>query len=141
MNATTRPDVAVDAPATMPLPRGDRPHAGRGWVSTILGALGVLVLGVLVFAVVTVSHESSRPVGQPHPSATATTSIAPVPVNHSTSVPAPSAQPPTSWSVTAVASTLAPPPAAPAPTSAAPKREPSVRQRLHDMFPQLFPRH
>jgi hypothetical protein len=42
--------------------------------------------------------------------------------------------------VTAVASTLAPPPAAP-PISATPKREPSVRQRLHDMFPHLIPGH
>jgi hypothetical protein len=38
--------------------------------------------------------------------------------------------------VTAVASTLVPPPA-----SATPKREPSVRQRLHDMFPHLIPGH
>ena len=125
MNATRRPAAVAD----------------RRWVSALLGGLGILALGILVAAVVSVSHESAHPAGQPHPSATATTSIAPVPVNHSTPVPSPSAQPPTSWSVTAVASTLAPPPAAPPPTSAAPQREPSVRQRLHDMFPQLFPRH
>jgi hypothetical protein len=139
MNATTRPDLAVDAPATMPLPRGDRPGAGRGWVSTILGALGVLVLGVLVAAVVTVSHESSRPTEQVRQSAPAAAS-ATAPVSTVALAPQPSAQPGrpnTAWSVPATASTLSA-----APSSApAPKREPTVRQRLHDMFPQLFPRH
>jgi hypothetical protein len=127
MNATRRPDAVAD----------------RRWVSAFLGGLGILALGVLVAAVVSMSHESSRPVGQSHSPATATTSAAPIaPVNNTAPLPSPSSQPPTSWSATAVASTLAPPPAAaPAPASAEPKREPSVRQRLHDMFPHLIPGH
>ncbi|WP_319431787.1 hypothetical protein [Mycobacterium sp. RTGN5] len=125
MNATRRPDAVAD----------------RRWVSAFLGGLGILALGVLVVAVVSMSHEESRPVGQPHPAATTTTSAVPIaPVSNTAPVPSPSAQPPTSWSATAVASTLVPPPAA-APASAEPKREPSVRQRLHDMFPHLIPGH
>ncbi|WP_163694366.1 hypothetical protein [Mycolicibacterium sarraceniae] len=121
MDATRRPDAVAD----------------RRWVSAILGGLGILALGVLVAAVVSMSHESAHPVGQSHPPATAaTTAVSAAPVNHTATSPSP----PTSWSVSAVASTMAPPPAAP-PSAAAPKREPSVRQRLHDMFPKLFPGH
>ncbi|MCV7176367.1 hypothetical protein [Mycolicibacterium sphagni] len=134
-NATTRPEFAVDAPATKPLPLGTEPPHRR-WVSSVLGALGILVLGVLVAAVVTVSHESSRPIGQSHPQAPAATSTT-LPVSTVALAPQPSAPPSPSWSVAATASTLAAPPSTPAAT---PKREPSVRQRLHDMFPQLFPK-
>ncbi|EHB59325.1 hypothetical protein MycrhDRAFT_1761 [Mycolicibacterium rhodesiae JS60] len=110
--------------------RGPAAVANRNWFSAVLGALGIGALGVLVAAVVSMSHESAHPVRQPRPAAT--TTAAAVPVHSAAPVPSPSAQPPTSWSVTAVASTLVPPPAAP-------KREPSVRQRLHDMFPRLIP--
>ncbi|MBB3606206.1 protein-disulfide isomerase [Mycolicibacterium sp. BK556] len=114
--------------------RGPGAVANRNWFSAVLGALGILALGVLVAAVVSMSHESAHPVGQPRPAATTTASVVPV---HSTApVPSSSAQPPASWSVTAVASTLATPPA-----PAAQPREPSVRQRLHDMFPRLIPGH
>ncbi|WP_163749902.1 hypothetical protein [Mycolicibacterium helvum] len=119
--------------------RGLDAVADRSWVSTLLGGLGIVALGILVAAVVSVSHESSRPVGQARlPAAATTSNVSIAPVNHTPPTASPSAQPPTSWSVTAVASTLAPPPTAP---PAAPKREPSVRQRLHDMFPHLIPGH
>jgi hypothetical protein len=144
MKATAGSGTVIDTVATRPLHLSAelldvRTTAGRRWISICLGALGILILATLVAAVVTMSHESSHPARHDRPSAPATAST--VSVNTAVPVPAPSAppsaQPPTSWSVPATASTIATPP----PPPAAKKQEPSVRQRLHDMFPRLIPVH
>jgi predicted lipid-binding transport protein (Tim44 family) len=141
MKATAGSGAVIDTVATRPLHLSAelldvRTTAGRRWISICLGALGILILAALVAAVVTMSHESSHPARHGRPAAPATAST--VSVNTTVAVPAPpAAQPPTSWSVPATASTLATPP----PPPAAKKPEPSVRQRLHDMFPRLIPVH
>ncbi|MCX2929823.1 hypothetical protein ORI20_06045 [Mycobacterium sp. CVI_P3] len=144
MDTITGPDPVADTPTTRPLhlgaEQGGRPDGDRRWVSAFLGALGIVVLGVLVTAVVTVSHESSDPDQRTRPSAPVAGSTAAV--TTTAAAPSPATQSPTrapaSWSATATAATEAAPP----PVSlSAPKSEPSVRQRLHDMFPRLFPGH
>ncbi|GAY15018.1 hypothetical protein [Mycobacterium sp. shizuoka-1] len=117
MDATAGPDATV-----------------RRWVSTLLGGLGILALGVLVAAVVSVSHESSHPAGHAHPVATSGSALATA--SHTTTIASPSAAPAGSWAVTAIGATHTA-----TPLATAPKHEPSVRQRLHDMFPRLFPGH
>lgn len=139
MNARTRPDSPVDTAVTRPLHLGAelldvRPNPGRRWVSTFLGALGLLILAVLVAAIVTVSHETAHPAAPTRTTAPAPVST--VAVHTIAPAPPPAPRPTTSWSVAATASTLA----APSPPAAQP-REPSVRQRLHDMFPRLIPGH
>jgi hypothetical protein len=146
MKATAGSGSVIDTVATRPLHLSAelldvRTTAGRRWISICLGALGILILATLVAAVVTMSHESSHPPRHTRPVAPATAST--VSVNTTVAVPAPStppsappsAQPPASWHAPATASTIASPP------PAAKKSEPSVRQRLHDMFPRLIPVH
>jgi hypothetical protein len=110
----------------------------RRWTSVVLAALGIVVLAVLVIAVITVAHQSSQPTEQaPAPAPSSTSAVAPSPAATTTSAPAPTT-PPTYSSVTATASTVvAPPP--PAIQPAEPQPKPGVRQRLHDLFPRLFP--
>ncbi len=105
----------------------------------VLGALGMVALATLVAAVIAMANRSAEPAGPsavptpaaPTTAAATTTAVAPSP---SASVkPAPA--PPFS-SVTATASTLAPPPVL---RPGAPEPKPGVRERLHDLFPRLFP--
>jgi hypothetical protein len=129
-NATTGPDPIADTSD----PPTTRPQ--RRWTTVLLGASGILVLVVLVAAVITMSNASSHPAEQAPPTAPAPTSTSAVTTIPVASAP-PALPPPTSWSVTATASTLATPP--PPMHPGAPKPEPDVRQRLHDLFPRLFP--
>jgi len=110
----------------------------RRWTSVVLGALGIVVLAALVIAVITVAHRSSEPTEQaPAPVPPSTSAVAPSPATPTPSAPMPAA-PPAYSSVTATASTVvAPPPPAVQPGEPQPK--PGVRQRLHDLFPRLFP--
>jgi cytoskeletal protein RodZ len=110
----------------------------RRWTSVVLGALGIVVLAALVIAVITVAHQSSEPTEPvPAPAPTSTSAVVPSPAATTTSAPAPTT-PPTYSSVTATASTVvAPPPPVIQPGEPQPK--PGVRQRLHDLFPRLFP--
>ncbi|AQT80969.1 hypothetical protein B1R94_19460 [Mycolicibacterium litorale] len=125
MNATTRPLDRATAPSAF--------SRGHRWMSAVLGALGIVVLAVLVAAVITMSHESSRPGEHAAPASPAPSST--VAVSTSAAAPAPPTPAPhPSWSATATASTLAVPP-----TQVPQRQEPSVRQRLHDMFPHLVP--
>lgn len=104
------------------------------WPSVLLAALGILVLAGLVAAVITMSHRPSEPVDVdpvPVPPSTSTSAVPPPPA---APTPAPA---PAYSSVTATAATLAPPPPVLQPEPTEPK--PGVRQRLHDMFPRLFP--
>jgi hypothetical protein len=112
----------------------------RRWTSAVLSALGIVVLAALVIAVITVAHQSSEPTERaPVPAPPSTAAVAPSPAAPTTSAPAPSA-PPAYSSVTATASTVvAPPPPVIQPGEPQPK--PGVRQRLHDLFPRLFPGH
>jgi len=110
----------------------------RRWTSVLLGALGIVVLAALVIAVITVAHQSSESTGRaPAPVPPSTSAVAPSPAAPTTSAPVP-ATPPAYSSVTATASTVvAPPPPVMQPGEPQPK--PGVRQRLHDLFPRLFP--
>ena len=107
----------------------------RRWTPVLLGALGIMVLAALVAAVITVSHRSSEPAGPapaPVPPSTSTVAFSPA-------MPAPPAvAPPAYSSVTATASTMVAPPPQVAPPRAS-QPNPGVRQRLHDLFPRLFP--
>jgi hypothetical protein len=109
----------------------------RRWNSVVLGALGIVVLAVLVIAVITVAHQSSEPTERaPAPAPPSTSAVAPSPAAPTPSAPPP-ATPPAYSSVTATASTVVAPPPATAPGE--PQQKPGVRQRLHDLFPRLFP--
>jgi len=112
----------------------------RRWTSVLLGALGIVVLAALVIAVITVAHQSSEPAGRaPAQVPPSTSAVAPSPVAPTTSAPVP-ATPPAYSSVTATASTVvAPPPPPPVMQPGEPQPKPGVRQRLHDLFPRLFP--
>ena len=109
----------------------------RRWTSVLLGALGIVVLAGLVIAVITVSHLSSEPSAHtPAPTRPSTSEVA------SSVIPAPSpspspTSPPAYSSVTATASTVVAPP--PVIQRGEPQPKPRVRQRLHDLFPRLFP--
>ena len=115
----------------------------RRWTSPVLGALGIAVLAALVIAVLTVAHQSSEPTERaPAHVPPSTSPVAPSPAAPSPAAPAPSTPvpvaPPAYSSATATASTVvAPPP--PVVRPAEPQPKPGVRQRLHDLFPRLFP--
>jgi hypothetical protein len=117
----------------------------RRWTSVLLGALGILVLAVLVAAVITVSHRSSEPAEHapaPVPPSTSAAASSPAMPAPSAAAPPPAAPAPTTppaySSVTATASTVvAPPP--PVVQPGPPQPKPGVRQRLHDLFPRMFP--
>ncbi|MFN8033292.1 MAG: hypothetical protein U0Q47_08335 [Mycobacterium sp.] len=114
----------------------------RRWMSVLLGALGMLVLAALVAAVITVAHRSSEPAERaPGPVVPSTSSVAPAPAMSSAPSVAPApATPPAYSTVTATASTVVvAPPAPPVVQPGAPEPKPGVRQRLHDLFPRLFP--
>ncbi len=114
------------------------------WTPVLLGVAALAVLALLVAGVITVEKDSTRPAEiAPRITATAPTSAAPAtraPAT-TTAMPSPSAAPSSSAPppvplapVTATASTMV---IAPPPTSYEPG--PDVRQRLHDLFPNLFP--
>ena len=110
----------------------------RRWTSVVLGALGIVVLAVLVIAVITVAHQSSEPTERaPAPAPPSTSAVAPSPAAPTLSAPPP-ATPPAYSSVTATASTVVAP-APPVMAPGEPQQKPGVRQRLHDLFPRLFP--
>ena len=118
------------------------------WTSLLLGVLGFFAVAALVVGVVTVAGGSSAPgVTAERPALTPVTSK--VAATTTLAVPSPSAngpsttepptapaQPPPYDTVTATASSVvvAPPPAVVAPTP-----KPNLRERLHDLFPKLFP--
>lgn len=112
----------------------------RRWTSVVLGALGIVVLAALVIAVIIVAHQSSQPTERaPAPLPPSTSAVAPSPPSPAPSVPVPVA-PPAHSSATATASTVVPPPPPPpAMRPAEPQPKSGVRQRLHDLFPRLFP--
>lgn len=112
----------------------------RRWTSVVLGALAILVLAGLVIAVITMAHQSAEPTDlAPAPVSPSTSAVAPSPAATTTSPPAPTT-PPAYSSVTATASTVvAPPPPPPVVRQGEPQPKPGVRQRLRDLFPQLFP--
>ncbi|WP_328353365.1 hypothetical protein OG976_21575 [Mycobacterium sp. NBC_00419] len=111
----------------------------RRWTSVVLGALGIMALAALVVAVITMAHQSTEPAGPaavPAPPVTTSAAATTTAVVPSPSAPADRAPPPAFASVTATASTLAPPPAV---RPGGPDPKPGVRERLHDLFPRLFP--
>lgn len=131
----------LDEPGTEPPDFSRR----QRWMPVLLGALGIVVLAVLIARVIAVANDSTKPDADtenaPAPTVTSSVMATSVPAT-TTAVPSPSAgappaspsAPPPLPSVTATASTMAipPPPAAPEPN-------PDVRQRLHDLFPRIFP--
>lgn len=115
------------------------------WTPVLLGVAALAVLGALVAGVIAVENDSTRPAeNAPRITATAPTSAAPATrapatttattTATSASSAAPPAPPVPLAPVTATASTMV---IAPPPTSYEPG--PDVRQRLHDLFPNLFP--
>ena len=126
----------------------------RSWSSAVLGAAGIAVLAALVIGVLVVANASTAPVHIVAPSTRTTQAPAPTPTS---GAPGPSLAPvaPPAFSPTATASTVnvAPPvmpaPVMPAPVSRAaapvpaaprtPGPKPTIRQRLHDLFPRLVP--
>ena len=113
----------------------------RRWTSVVLGALGILVLAALVAVVITVAHRSSEPAERAPAPVAPSTSVASSPAMSSAPPAAPVlTAPPAYSSVTATASTVVvAPPAPPVVQPGAPQPNPGVRQRLHDLFPRLFP--
>ena len=111
----------------------------RRWTSVLLGALGIVVLAGLVIAVITVSHLSSEPSAHtPAPTRPSTSEVAYSVIPAPSPSPSPSpTSPPAYSSVTATASTVVAPP--PVIQRGEPQPKPRVRQRLHDLFPRLFP--
>jgi hypothetical protein len=110
----------------------------RRWTSVVLAAAGIVALATLVVAVITMADRSSHPAEEAPPTPTSVVASTTAVSAPSPSPATPEAPPPvqTFSSVTATASTLAPPPPV-IPGATEPK--PGVRQRLHDLFPRLFP--
>jgi hypothetical protein len=124
---------------------------------TVAGALLALaVLVAIVLSVFVVSEESTRPAFTPAPALTTPTPTTPAPTSTTPTLtptaPAPTTQPsaelpappapPASLAplppVTATAETISTAPAA-LPAQPSDASETGVRQRLHDLFPRLFP--
>ena len=136
----------------------------RAWSSVVLAVAGIVTLAVLVICVVIVANDSTRP---PHvvplsvPPLPTTAAPAPtmqssVPGSPMAPVAPPEFRPTVTASTVAVAPSVVPAPVVPVPTGPAPvvpaptghppaaaartpAPKPSVRQRLHDLFPRLFP--
>lgn len=148
---------AMDAPTvvhTRPLPVHDgRWHtpvdqgSPRPWTPAVLAAAGILAFAVVLTCILLFAnaargsgHDVRNP---PLPAVSTTMSATPTVVP---GAPVPSSAAP-DFSPTATASAITGP-ASPVPPSATPGRsvgppkpgpKPTVRQRLHDLFPRLFP--
>jgi len=142
---TAPPGAADDQPRSaggQATPPPDFTLGQRRWTTVALAVLGIIALAALVIGVLVVSSDSTRPQvdvqAPPPPSPTTTASAVPPPMAASPSAPPPAAPaPPPELIATATASTIVLAP--PAPDWPAPEPNPGVQQRLHDLFPRLFP--